>query len=530
VTLPELINALSDPRAYPGPVAGVTVVQTHISAVFLAGEFAYKVKKPVSLGFLDFGTLAKRRHFCDQEVALNRRLAPDVYLGVVPVTRGPAGLSLGGGGEVVEWAVKMRRLPDAATLLARLGRGEATPAGIEALARRVAEFHGRAEGGPRVAAYGRFAVVAGNARENFTQAGPWVGRTVSRPTFDRLRALTESWLDRLRPLIDRRAAAGVPRDTHGDLRLDHVYLFPDRPPPADIEVIDCVEFSDRFRFADPVADAAFLAADLGVRGYKGLAGAFADAYFHAAGDAGGRPLLPFYAAYRAAVRGKVEGFRCDEAEVPAGERADALSRAKAHWLYALGELEVAGRRPCLVLVGGLPGSGKSTLAAGLAARAGFDIVRSDEVRKGLAGVPPGAASPAGYGAGIYTPELTTRTYAECLRLAEGRLFDGRRVAVDATFGGEGGRRDFLGTAARLGVPGVFLHCQAPPGVTRGRLERRRNDASDADWSVHRRAAEQWQQPAGLTLGATRHISTADGTAEDVTGRALEVLRLLGLQG
>ena len=528
MTLPERIEALSDPRTYPDPVGRVEVRQTHISVVFLAGGFAYKVKKPVSLGFLDFRTLGQRQHYCSREVTLNRRLAPDVYLGVVPVTRSADGLAVEGDGEVVEWAVKMRRLPHDATLLARLRHGEVSAHTVEAIAARIAAFHAAAEGGESVAAFGRFEVVAGNARENFAQAEPWAGLTVSRAVFDRLRTLTHAELERLRPLIERRAAAGVPRDTHGDLHLDHVYLFPDRPPPGDVVIIDCVEFNDRFRYADPVADMAFLAMDLGFHGRRDLAEAFAAAYFRAAGDVEGEQLLPFYAAYRAAVRAKVEGMQLDEREVPEEARASALGRAKAHWLYALGELEASARRPCLVLVGGLPGAGKSTLAAGLADWAGFHVVRSDAVRKELAGLPADAPAPAADRGGIYTPEMTERTYAECLRRAEQAVFDGRRVIVDASFGADRHRRQFLAAAARLAVPGVFLHCQAPPDVAKGRLAGRRHDPSDADWVVHQAAAGRWEPFGPETLPASRVILTGDGPADLATNRAVECLRQLGV--
>ncbi len=179
----------------------------------------------------------------------------------------------------------------------------------------------------------------------------------------KLRELTEQQLAQLGPLIEARAERGSPCDTHGDLHLDHVYRFPDRPPPESLAIIDCIEFNERFRFADPVADMAFLCMDLRFHAQPDLAKTFADAYFTAAGDGEGRALLPFYTAYRAAVRGKVEGFELREAEVPAEEKASALARARAHWLLALGQLEAPARRPCLVLIGGLPGTGKSTLAA-----------------------------------------------------------------------------------------------------------------------------------------------------------------------
>jgi uncharacterized protein len=519
-----LIHALSTPGAYPFPVSKVEVRQTHISIVFLAGDFVYKVKKPVAFDFLDFSTLEKRRSACDQEVALNRRLAPDVYLRVVPITRTSTGLRFEGDVEAVEWAVKMRRLPDDATLLHRLERGMVSVSDVEQLATRVAAFHATAEGGTRIASFGCFEVVLRNARDNFTQAEPMIGHTVSRVVFDRLRLLTELALERLRPLIDARARRGVPRDTHGDLHLDHVYLFPDTPPPGDLVVIDCIEFSEVFRYADPVADMAFLFMDLAFHGRRDLARSFADAYFRAVGEDEGRALLPFYSAYRAVVRAKVEGLKSREPEVSRQAREEAFQEARAHWLFALGELEDPGSRPCLVLVGGLPGTGKSTLSARLAERLGFRVIRSDVVRKELAGLSGG--TPTGFEAGIYTPEATEKTYAECRRRAEELLVESGHVIVDATFGREANRRSFLDTAARLGLPGVFLCCQASPTVVRDRLDRRQGDVSDADWEVHRRAAEKWEPPGPATARVSRVIDTTGETEVVVERSAQELLDLL----
>ena len=287
--LAGMIEALSDPAAYPRshPADAVEVRQTHISVVFLAGPHAYKIKKPLALGFLDYSTPERRRHYCEQEVRLNRRLAPSVYLGVVPVTSDGTRVEMEGRGEVIEWAVKMERLPDDATLRERLRRGEIGGGQIEALARRIAAFHARAESGASISASGRLEVVARNARENFEESESLVGTTISRAVFERLEALTESTLAALGPLIEGRAGRGVPRDGHGDLRLDHVYLFPERPPPADMVIVDCIEFNERFRCADPIADMAFLAMDLTLHGRGDLARAFAEAYIRRLGRCGG---------------------------------------------------------------------------------------------------------------------------------------------------------------------------------------------------------------------------------------------------
>jgi aminoglycoside phosphotransferase family enzyme/predicted kinase len=515
--LSRLIAGLSEPEAYPQSVGldDVEVHQTHISVVFLAGPYAYKVKKPVSLGFVDYSTLEARRHFGEEEVRVNRRLAPSVYLGVVPITCVGGRLHMEGAGEAVEWAVKMERLPDEARLREQILRGELDADQLTKLARRIAAFHARAERGPAISAGGSFAVVAANARDNFLQAQSQVGATLSGAVFDRLEALTERALDEHRTLIERRADRHVPCDGHGDLRLDHVYLFPDRRPPDDLVIIDAIEFNDRFRHADPIVDLAFLTMDLAAHGRRDLASLLAEAYVRAASDTEGRELLPFYASYRAAVRGKVEGMTLARPEIPASERDAALVKARARWLLALGELEAPECRPCLVLVGGLPGTGKSTLARGLAERAGFEVIRSDIVRKELARREGLDCGPSAFGEGIYTDEWTSRSYAECLRRAEAHLFEGRRVVVDASFRSEACRKPFFDVGACWAVPTVFFLCRADAEIVRGRLAGRQGDASDADWVIYQQAAARWEKPGTYAGGAMHTIDTGQSPPESL---------------
>jgi len=529
MNLASLITDLSDPGRYPFAVTSVEVVQTHISVVFLAGDFVYKIKKPVRLSFLDFSTLDLRRHFCDEEVRLNRRLAPDVYLGVVPVTDDGSGVRFEGRGETVEWAVKMRRLPEAATLEQRVLRDEIDESHVRSLALRLAEFHANAARSAAIAAFGRFEVVYRNIRENFIVSAPQVGNTISTPVRDRLVSLTEETLDEMKAVIDSRAARGIPCDTHGDLHLDHVYLFPDRSPPADLVIIDCIEFNERFRYTDPVADMAFVAMDFEFHGRRDLALALTQTYFQARDDDEGRRLLPLYLSYRAAVRGKVDGLQLDEPEIPEPARAAALMRARGHWLLALSALETPNRRPGLVLVGGLPGTGKSTLARCLGEQAGFQVIRSDVVRKELAGLSVEATANAETRANIYTPEWTDRTYSECLRRAEELLFEGGRVIVDANFRAERQRQMFLDAALRFGVPVLFLVCEAEPATVKARLDSRRGDASDADWAVYQQVAQNWEKPGPRTRRLLHIIPTGD-SADAAWQASREVLSLAGLIG
>lgn len=525
----RIVEILRDPATYPHPAGDLTLHQTHISVVALAGRWAYKVKKPVDRGFLDFTTLEKRRAYCQREVELNRRLAPGVYRGVVPLSRSGDDVQFGGPGPAVEYAVKMERLPPDATFRARLDRGDLSERHVERLARRVAAFHRQAASGPEIARFGRWDVVAHNARENFTQSLPHVERTVGRDVLARTARLTEDELSERRGLIEDRARSGVPRDTHGDLHLEHVYLLPDRDPPRDLVAIDCIEFSDRLRYADPVADVAFLHMDLELRGRRGLAERLADVYFREADDERGRDLLPLYTAYRAHVRGKVEGMTVDDSDVETDERRRAADEARAHWLLGLGQLAPPARRPALLLVGGLPGTGKSTLARALAREANFRIVASDPTRKRLAGLSPTEDAGSEFGEGIYGREWTDRTYEACRRDAARLLFQGFRVVVDATFHDDSRRRRFLEEADRWGVPSRFLRCRADPGVVRRRLETRERDVSDAGLEVYRRVARGWDEPGAVTAPRTEEIRT-DAPESGGADAALDVLRRAGLHG
>jgi len=527
MTLQELLHGMTVVDAYPYPVEKVEVRQTHISVVFLAGPFAYKIKKPVRFSFVDFSTLDQRRYYCEREISLNRRLASEVYCGVVPIVQTPMGVAVEGSGPVVEWAVKMVRLPDEATLEWQVEHGQADAEIFTRVAQRIAEFHRQAERTPHIASHATADRIAELVRGNLEVAQQQIGRTITPPIYERLRELTEKTWAELRSVFDQRAQRLVPCDTHGDLRLEHIYVFPERTPPRDIIIIDCVEFNDAFRYADPVADMAFVVMDLLYESRRDLAEVFSERYFQASSDAEGRQLLPWYVAYRAGVRGKVRSLLAEEPEVSPEYRQRALAEARRYWLLALQTLETPSRRPALILVGGLPGVGKSTVARWLAEQHQFSWLRSDEIRKELAGLASHSRAAAGLAQGIYSADWTERTYGEMLQRAERALAEGRRVVVDATFAQQSYRRAFWELAKRWAVPFVFLLCQAEPETVRQRLRDRQGDVSDADWAVYQHMVQHWQPLEPLLEPYTISIRT-DRPSTQVQEDIQRILQKLSL--
>jgi len=473
--LPELIRALLEPSVYPHPVDTVELVQTHISYVFLAGDFVYKVKKPVDFGFLNFTTLARRRYYCQQEVLLNRRLCPDTYLGVVRIAGEGRRLRVDGRGKVLEYAVKMRRLPALRMMDRLLADGRVSPTMVEAVARRLADFHARSETGPSIDRYGSLAVIDGNWQENFHQWEPYLDDTITAQQDRYLRAYVRSFSIRRRALLEERVRQGHIRDCHGDIRLDAV-CFTDG-----VCIFDCIEFNRRFRYSDVAADIAFLAMDLDYHGRPDLSERLVQTYARAAGDRQALQLIDFYKCYRAAVRGKVEGFRLTQPEVRPTERHQARQAARTYFRLACRYAAVQPP-PALIITCGLVATGKSAIAHALGEALDAPVISSDVVRKELAGLAPQEHRFEPFERGIYSPDFTARTYDAMLERGRGLLAEGRSVLLDATFGRRDQRQRARALAEEMGARFLCLECRAEEAVIRRRLaERLRTggDASDA---------------------------------------------------
>jgi uncharacterized protein len=507
----RVIDAFSDPRFYAHPVDTVEIRQTHISWVVLAGERAYKIKKPVDFGFLDFTTLKKRRHYCHQEVELNSRLCPDLYLGVNAVRDDNGTLRSGGHrGRIVEYAVEMRRLPEDRMLDYLLARNAVSSEDIDRVAQILAGFHARSATSHDINRFGSMRAIRGNWEENFEQTEPVINKTVSRMQHGYLQAWVNAYLQRHRTIFERRIQDGRVRDGHGDLRASAVCLT------DDICIFDCIEFNKRFRYGDVAADVAFLAMDLTAKGHPELSRQFVRTYVDHSGDRELLKLIDFYISYRAYVRGKVESFRADDESVPYAERLAAATIAIARFRHAV---EAAGRvRPPVVLMTcGMSGTGKSALAGAIAVEWNMQVIASDIVRKELAGRDPLLRQPVEFGRGIYTSDFTRQTYREMMTRAREMLDEGRSVILDATFSSQSTRQAATAMARDAGALLLCLECQASDDVVRERIslrERGEKTASDANWEVYLAQKERFEPVTELS--GWQHITLDTGADLEVT--------------
>jgi aminoglycoside phosphotransferase family enzyme/predicted kinase len=486
--LPRHIQALQKPAAYPHPVRGeITLIQTHISYVFLVDDDVYKLKKPVDLGFVDFTTLEKRRFDCDEEVRLNQRGCPGgVYHGVVPVVREHDAFHvLDEGdvprGEVVDYAVHMRRLPQDRMMDVLLAKDAVDFDMVGMVAGRLAELHREAAAGPEILAKGGVETHRANWRDNLGYVRPFVGRTLSQKRFDRIEAFVAAFFAREVLLLRRREHDGWVRECHGDLRSDAVCI--DDSLPGGICIYDCIEFNESFRYSDTGLDAAFLAMDLDYRGRTDLSDLFVGLYAAAIGDKQLPLLLDFYKCYRAVVRGKVESLLLDDPAVSKEQKAGARKRARAYFKLAE-DYAKRHTKQRLVLVTGPSGSGKSVLAGVLAARLGCVMLSTDMLRRELY---QATAEREPIDQGKYAPEARDRVYEEIETQARDFLTDGRPVLIDGTYIQRRQREPIVALAREFKTRLLAVECSAPDDVVKARQQKREGEAwttSEGRWEVY----------------------------------------------
>lgn len=492
----RLIAALQSPAAYDHPVAGtIELIETHISWVLLAGDYAYKVKKPLKLPFVDFSTLAKRRHFCQEELRLNRRLAPRLYLDVVPIAGSLAQPKVNGEGPPWEYAVKMRKFPQEALLSVRLKQGRLTGQHIDEMARVAAKFHGRIAVADPASRWGDWDNVSRPIEENFAEL---LDAAASSDAWHSPLLMLQAWnrrkLAELRETILQRRQDGFVRECHGDMHLKNIVLLPreDSNVEAGEEVVifDGIDFNENLRWIDVQNEIAFTVMDLDERGRSDLARRFLNVYLEATGDYEGLAVLRLYLNYRALVRAKVDWIRGHQPGVEDEQRRRLEEEFSRYLTWA--ERYAQPPRPRLFLTHGVSGSGKSHFARRLVETTGAVQMRSDVERKrlflaGTAGESPNASEqPAVTQKELYSRRATDQTYARMEQLAATALAAGFSVIADATFLGQPRRDRFRRVAERAGAPWLILDFQAPPQILRERVlarQRQGVDASDADLQV-----------------------------------------------
>jgi aminoglycoside phosphotransferase family enzyme/predicted kinase len=475
---PPLIEGLLKPAAYGHPADAIRLAETHISWILLAGEFAYKIKKPVDFGFLDFSTPDLRRACCEAELRLNRRYAPDIYLAVVSITGDADHPRMGGSGPAFEYAVKMRRFDETQVFDCLAKDHRLLPEYFDALAETVAAFHAAIDRATSADAHGLPEHQQQPAEFNFSKIRPLLDDPADIASLDALHAWTRAEYARREPLLWERKNAGFVRECHGDLHLGNIVLIDGRPT-----LFDGIEFNEDLRWIDTMSELAFLVMDLEVNGAETLAYRFLNRYLEITGDYAGLALLDYYRLYRAMVRAKIAQLTRAQLE-DSVKREAMLARYRSYVDYGL--KLIRPKKPRLLITHGLSGSGKSYLAARLAERLPAIRLRSDVERKRLAGFLAEARTGSTLGDGIYGAGMTERTYRHLADITETLLNAGHSVIVDATFLKREQREEQRRIAERCGADFRILDCQAPVEVLRERIRARAaagNDPSEADLAV-----------------------------------------------
>lgn len=476
----QLIETMKKAEFYPHHPGEVELIQTHISYVFIAGDIVYKVKKPLKFDFLDFTSLEKRKFYCEEELRLNKRLAPDTYLDVTPIWRDSHGnITLGNGVEIIDYAVRMKKLPADRMLKTLLSQGLADEITMDKLAEKIAVFHQQAQTGGHIDAMGDIENIRHNNEENFAETQNCINTTIPLYQYKFIKEYAEKFLMDKKTLFAKRVSDHRIRDCHGDLHLDHICMN------DEITIFDCIEFNERFRLGDVAEDVAFLTMDIDFNGYSKHADDFIQSYVKYSGDTDMLSVLNFYKCYCAYVRGKVTGFRLAQKDVAKKERLEITQTAMRYFDHAY---TYAARldKPVLILTAGLMGSGKSYQAKVLAARFGAEIIRTDVLRKESFDIKPTGRRYEDFGRGIYSDDISLLVYDRAFDLAAQKIKQGRPVIIDASFKRNAQRQKALDWAQNLGVRFYILECVCPDEITKKRLEKRimKNDnASDGRWEL-----------------------------------------------
>lgn len=508
----NLLLAMQNPELYNHPVDGFQIIETHISQVILTGQYAYKIKKPMDFGFLDFSTLARRKHFCEEELRLNRRLAEPLYLEVLPITGTPEQPVIGGDGEPFEYLLKMRQFRQNQLFDHLQETGALKPELLSSLAQQVAGFHDSLEPIPDNKPLGTPEAVYAAMQENFDQIRPMIDDRALLSQLDNLEAWTQTTFERHRDLIAKRRADGLVRECHGDLHLANITVYDGK-----VTVFDCIEFNEPFRWIDVINDLAFLLMDLESRREPALANLVLNTYLEYRDDFDALPLLPLYKAYRALVRGKIALFTLANPALGEEEKEALMQRYREYAQLAEDYSSIPNHY--LLATVGLSASGKTCVSAAMSGELGLIRLRSDIERKRLHGLAPLEDSQSPTGGNLYSAEANEKTYERLAKLACDLLAAGLPVIADAACLKERERAMLAAVAESQGVPFALIHCEAPEELRKEWVRKRQGDASEATEELLD-AQKDWFEP--LTAEEKSHTvhlrSDQEHVAEAVAGR------------
>jgi uncharacterized protein len=511
--LPELIQQMLLPEFYPHSVTmPIELIQTHASVVFLTGDFAYKLKKPVNFGFLDYSTVTNRQHFCTEEIRLNQRGAKELYLAVLPISKQGDQYQFGNQGEIVDYAVKMVQFPQSALLSNLFESGQITPDDLAAMGQVVARFHAEAQTSAYISSFGTVAKIRQSIDNNYRQTEKYIGRFQTQQQYTETKAYTDRFLSEHQQLFVDRIAGGFIRECHGDLHLRNICYWQYK-----ILLFDCIEFNEPFRFVDTMYDVAFAVMDLEARGRKDLANRFLNTYVEQTGDWAGLQVLPLYLTRQAYVRAKVTSFLLDDPGISSEDRVAAIAVATNYYRQAWEYTRTKQGR--LVMISGLSGSGKSTLGKQIAESAGGVQIRSDAVRKHLGGIPLLAKGDDS----LYTPEMTARTYQKVLLLGAKLAAQGFTVILDAKYDRQSLRTAVIDLAQSEAIPLEIIHCTASASILVDRLAQRTGDIADATVELLASQQAAWEDFSPIEA---QYVTTIDTTVDSGKSSTIE---LLGLQ-
>jgi aminoglycoside phosphotransferase family enzyme/predicted kinase len=509
------IDYMEDPDSYAHRPDRVEHIQTHISHVFIAGSYVYKIKKPVNFEFLDFSTLEKRKFYCQREVELNRRLCENIYLGVVGIARGADDsfiLEAGGQENITEYAVKMKRLDEQYFLTSYIDQGALQLRLLDRVADKLSTFYNKQEPGEDILKWGAIEKVRFNTDENFSQTESFIGETIDKNSFKAIRKYTNRYYDHFSYLFNRRIEEKRIVDGHGDLHLEHIHITPDK-----VRIYDCIEFNDRFRYGDTAADLAYLAMDLDFANCRKEERYFLEKMGQLLNDPDLLIHVDFYKCYRAYVKGKVKSIQAMEEEIGEKEREKARHKVRSYFDLSL-KYALLGSRPTVLVVMGRIATGKSTLAQSLSDRLNIEYFSSDRIRKSLKGIPLDKRTDASQRNKLYSQSMTRKTYDKLREKAEEHVKARKSIILDATFSKEDNRKELIDQLNALDASFYFIEAQVSDEIIIERLKEREGKEgviSDARLEDFEKIDQKYQTPDELSPNKLIEVNTSQPLEESL---------------